>query len=218
MSDTCQHFKFGFCRYTDHCFKKHIKEVCDKKNCDVKQCVLRHPKKCSYFEQFKYCKFGDFCCYRHDLSNDEKVKVDVLENLLKEKCLIIDTLKTKMTSLERRISLLENEKGSDNLFTTNLDTLNLCVISEKDETVNNTVESDTLENADDNRFNLDKSEGFETHGKIPQLDGLHEQSRLVHRSMSTNMQFEFKCDKCNFSSSHEDHLRRHKQKKHKQKR
>ena len=62
MSDICQHFLFGYCRYNEKCFKKHVEKVCDDNKCEIEMCELRHPKKCLYFEQFGYCKYGDFFC------------------------------------------------------------------------------------------------------------------------------------------------------------
>ena len=66
----------------------------------------------------------------------------------------------------------------------------------------------------DNNVNLNESEMFETIGNIPQLDGLYERRS---ESMSLKIRYQFKCGICNFSSSHEDLLRRHEHKKHKQK-
>ena len=89
MSEECKHFKFGYCRYVNNCVREHIKEICDKKECGVKDCKLRHPKKCNYFTQFGYCKFGSFCLYKHE-KDDTNLEVKVLENKLKDKCLVID--------------------------------------------------------------------------------------------------------------------------------
>ena len=66
MSEVCDYFKFGYCKYGERCFKKHVQETCEIINCDVKDCQLRHQKKCSYFQQFKYCKFGAYCQYKHE--------------------------------------------------------------------------------------------------------------------------------------------------------
>ena len=55
---------------------------------------------------------------------------------------------------------------------------------------------------------------------IPQLDGNSVMMKTTPRceeSMSTRLQFQFKCDECNFSSTHEDRLRIHIAKKRKKK-
>ena len=49
--NVCRYFKFGFCKYLERCHFQHIKEKCEKHDCDVKSCNLRHPKfavMCSY--------------------------------------------------------------------------------------------------------------------------------------------------------------------------
>ena len=96
MSDICQHYKFGYCRYLENCFKKHITEVCEDKNCDVKNCNFRHPKTCTFFEQFTYCKFGDYCLYEHKNEDKKNDKIAAFEILLNEKSLIIESLEQKL--------------------------------------------------------------------------------------------------------------------------
>ena len=73
-----------------HCFRKHVDTVCENDRCSISDCKLRHPRKCKYFFQYKYCKFGQYCRFSH---LEEKTKqydkeVDILrfeiENIKKE--------------------------------------------------------------------------------------------------------------------------------------
>ena len=73
----------------------------------------------------------------------------------------------------------------------------------------------TIENGD-NSFNFDNNDILKMSGNIPQLDGLHGQRKLTsnwQESMNLKIVLPFKCEICNFSSSHEDRLRRHENKK-----
>ena len=54
------------------------------------ECSLRHPRKCRYYLEFQYCKFGMYCRFSHQtVKNKETVKeIDELRlalNLMKEK-------------------------------------------------------------------------------------------------------------------------------------
>ena len=98
-SSTCQFYKYGYCRYRDTCRNLHIEENCENLQCDVSQCQKRHPRACKYFTNFKRCKFGNYCKFRHDLK----------ENGLET------TLSTKVLNLENKVaSLLEEKKVLDN--------------------------------------------------------------------------------------------------------
>ena len=62
----CQFNKFGFYKFGNKCIRKHENKLCEHKYCEVKSCPLRHPRKCRFFLEFNYCKFGTFCRYRHE--------------------------------------------------------------------------------------------------------------------------------------------------------
>ena len=113
MFEVCEYYKFGFCKYNNNCNKKHIKEKCDNKLCEKKNCNLRHPKTCLYYEQYSYCKFGKFCLYEHRKDNCVRDKLEFLEKKLNEKDIIIDKLEDKIKNLEDRVVLLENKDEKD---------------------------------------------------------------------------------------------------------
>ena len=63
--EVCKFNKFGYCKFRKTCFRKHQNGKCEKENCSIWNCPLRHPISCRYFNEFKMCKFGEFCKYSH---------------------------------------------------------------------------------------------------------------------------------------------------------
>ena len=62
----CQHHKFGYCKFRELCRHRHINDMCEDSECEVQFCIRRHPKRCRFYDQYKRCKFGDFCSFVHD--------------------------------------------------------------------------------------------------------------------------------------------------------
>ena len=46
-------------------------------------CSLRHPKKCRFFLDYHYCKYGNFCKFLHEANKDEKA-IEAIEKQLKD--------------------------------------------------------------------------------------------------------------------------------------
>ena len=91
----CLFNKFGYCRYGELCKHKHLKEVCDKLDCEQKEvCQKRHPKHCRYYRDFGRCKFAEYCFFRHKESF--KLKHDQIESELEQ-------LKRKVMMLEDKL-------------------------------------------------------------------------------------------------------------------
>ena len=74
----------------------HVSEICDKKSCDIINCNLRHPQICRDFRDFKFCKFGEWCYFKHlntagdfmkvsEKCEQVEIKVSKLEKLLLDK-------------------------------------------------------------------------------------------------------------------------------------
>ena len=60
----CRHFKYGFCKFKEHCEKQHVEGECeDLFACKAKVCNKRHPKVCKIFSLEKFSKFGSECAY-----------------------------------------------------------------------------------------------------------------------------------------------------------
>ena len=47
--------------------------MCENSSCSVLECESRHPRKCRYFLLYRYCKFGQYCRYKHEETNNEIV-------------------------------------------------------------------------------------------------------------------------------------------------
>ena len=56
QQNVCRFYKFGFCKYKDNCRNMHIHDKCDNRSCEMKNCSLRHPRKCSFYRDYKRCK------------------------------------------------------------------------------------------------------------------------------------------------------------------
>ena len=57
-NNVCNFNKFGYCKFGNTCQRKHVNVTCENKACEISDCFLRHPRECSFFKNFKYCKFG----------------------------------------------------------------------------------------------------------------------------------------------------------------
>ena len=69
-----------------------MKTNCVKKNCEVDYCPLRHPRKCRFYLEFNYCKFGTFCRYKHEtFSKQVSNEVENLKHTIE--CLRKDIVK-----------------------------------------------------------------------------------------------------------------------------
>ena len=193
-----------------------MKKICEKKDCEVKNCEQRHPKNCLYFQQFSYCKFGDFCFYKHNHAHQSSEKISDFENvfnekirdfeiILNEKCDLINLLKTQIGQLEDRLSSLEKKEDIQNVETF-VKSKNVEV---SDDTINNSV-------------NLISDSFDESSNNIPQLDGnvanLENESNLFPFGAAPNIprhEVWFACDMCTWKFGSEESLGKHRTKKHK---
>ena len=77
--NVCLHNKHGYCKFRNLCRFHHVEEICFDNSCDVERCVRRHPKVCSYYREFKYCKFGSYCSYLHKKTDVDTTKIIQLQ-------------------------------------------------------------------------------------------------------------------------------------------
>ena len=105
--NVCRYHKFGFCKYTEKWRFPYVKEECENKECEVRSCNLRHPEICSYYRDYRRCKFGEWCSFKHvektEINKDVFEKLDRLEKLVKEKNSIIDILENKIKVIEEKL-------------------------------------------------------------------------------------------------------------------
>ena len=94
----CTHFKYGVCKFKEHCEKQHVEGECeDLFACKAKVCNKRHPKVCKRFSLEKFCKFGSDCAYLHLIDSSVKVQKQ------------LNDFDLKRSSNELQIKMLEDE-------------------------------------------------------------------------------------------------------------
>ena len=117
IESLCLHRKFGHCKFSERCRKYHAQETCESSNCEVKDCLKRHPKACKYFEKYQRCKFGDFCSFSHKKKEfvpnqlvpiDHVLRLDILEKKIEERDNEINSLNDKVDALEETCKALKN--------------------------------------------------------------------------------------------------------------
>ena len=64
-------------------------------NWKEKYCDKWNPRQCNYFRQYRYCKFGTFCGYRHSLGKKTSLEDEV--NKLKMEVLSLKSIMEKLT-------------------------------------------------------------------------------------------------------------------------
>ena len=63
--------KYCFCKFRVNCGRYHENQICEIENCEISKCSKRHPRQCIFYEQYRRCKFGDFCSYSHEVKELE---------------------------------------------------------------------------------------------------------------------------------------------------
>ena len=117
--NVCIFNKYGYCKFKNTCRKQHIQEKCSNEKCEILKCSFRHPKICRYFRDFRNCKFGEWCSFRHEIKVNKDIedmkkaldakietyetKLKTLETCLAEKNLNISQLEEKLKNLETKI-------------------------------------------------------------------------------------------------------------------
>ena len=99
----CKHFQTGYCKFREHCRKKHIIEMCQTQQCSSETCSKRHPKICKYFITF--CKFGDKCCYKHVATQSKSKTLTDTKNIVAK----LNSLKESINIISNQIVVLEKE-------------------------------------------------------------------------------------------------------------
>ena len=102
----CRFNQFGYCKFQDHCFRKHVNSICENEKCLRKDCEKRHPRECRYFSRYSYCKFGEYCKFRHG-----KIRNCGYENEISNLKSEIENLKKVIKAKENERDLLEQEKN-----------------------------------------------------------------------------------------------------------
>ena len=95
----CKFNQNGFCKFKQHCKKKHDNEICgNPSECKHETCEKRHPKICRYFSKDGNCRHGDKCSYLHKQKLNKKTTLD--ENM----ALLMLKHEKEITSLTEEVS------------------------------------------------------------------------------------------------------------------
>ena len=98
-TNICRRNKHGYCKYGNNCHFRHEKQICIVSNCSVFSCEKRHPKLCSWFQQYGRCKFTSFCKFKH--SNNDNI-----EELINR----IHSNQNKLSEIEKSLAVIETEE------------------------------------------------------------------------------------------------------------
>ena len=97
MSSVCRFNQYGFCKFKNTCFRKHVNSICENVRCFKSDCELRHPKMCRYFLKYSHCKFGEYCKFKHQDNSSSVINKE------------IEKLKLEIDKLGKVIEAKENE-------------------------------------------------------------------------------------------------------------
>ena len=96
----CNIFKYGYCKYKEHCKKQHVIEKCRLYLlCKNKDCHKIHTQIFRRFSTEKSCKFLGYCSYLHLVNKSAGVEQDT-GNL---------DQKTNQHKVKIKINILEDE-------------------------------------------------------------------------------------------------------------
>ena len=195
--DICLFNKFGHCKFQGTCRKRHIMNICEKEDCEVRKCLKRHPRECSYYREFKRCKFGSYCSFVHKTSKNDQIKElkkelnDVKSRLEK----IEDLLKFKSMEFELNETEIDDNQVKDSR------------IGEKDQ-----KEEISKEFSQDIR----NSESTSTNTKETEIDNTKIQiSKPIEEKSSVSLHPKFKCYLCGESLQSISDLKIHHNRNHK---
>ena len=201
----CHFNKFGFCKFGKQCSKYHEDKVCENKNCDVLKCSSRHPRKCRFFAEYFYCKFGVYCKFSHKRSDDGKA-IELLENQIENFKKEIEIKDTEIQMVNKEIMNLERKMDSK-----------ISISKQNYEAIEKEIREIKVENIDikSKYLALQKEiEGIRTilSGKVEAVDtASRENSEITEQESDLSIS----CGKCDFVAKSEAGLKTHDTVKHK---
>ena len=85
---------------------------CENQNCEMDTCSKRHPRICTYFQNYQRCKFGTFCAYRHIDGEDYFSYIDELKQKIEDLMIQVDILDLEKKMMEEKIECFEKRLSS----------------------------------------------------------------------------------------------------------
>ena len=171
IREVCLFDKFSFCKNGVKCDRVHLKEVCQTRECDYRECNKRHPRPCRIFRKNGFCRFGSSCKYSHrqskeveDQSKEINKQNKIIESLREITSKLsnqvadqkeeIKDLKRRLLEIETR-DLLRLQKQVDGLVQTNSEKEK--ILKEQEEELLMEVEADKTQNAENSNEKSEES-------------------------------------------------------------
>ena len=104
QEEICKFNKFGFCRFGNRCFRKHENGKCENAGCEIWECPFRHPRICSYYRDYKRCKFTVYCKFSHAVTNGE-TDTEEIEVIKKE----LESLRMQIMNKDKEVEQVKIE-------------------------------------------------------------------------------------------------------------
>ena len=174
------------------------------------KCSLRHPRRCKFYSEYYYCKFGSYCKFSHERIEDKGIKLikkelDEIKKHLDKKEMEIKKLDDEIKKAEIRkledmkIIVMKNEIIEKELKEVRKENEKI-----KEDIISLRNDINSLKNkTDDNKEVMNDSHNEDIEEECPTAD-----SEKV-RNLDLN------CDKCEFVAKSEGGLKTHKTVKHK---
>ena len=208
--NVCFFNKYGFCKFLEKCRNFHEKVVCEKSNCEIRECNLRHPRTCRYLRDFGFCKFMDWCKYSHKIvrnyENDNTKKFEeklcTYEDQLKKKVDMISKLESEIEDLHLKFSEQKQSMIKINKKLNILKEKETIVQNLQERLINLETKMDVIEKKDDQKVEevviVDK-ECINIKCENCDFVAKNEQGLKVHIKAKHTGKNKFKCYTCDFS-------------------
>ena len=196
--NVCKFFKFGYCKHREFCRREHVKDICEKSECDISMCSFRHPKVCKYYRDYRKCKFNP-CMFLHvEKENDPET-----EKLKKEN----ESILKQIVNLEKNIDDL-----NDKILQSEDIIAKLVEVEQKFERVIN-IEKHFCEKSSAIEILINKVQALEN--KLLEKDDIiKDLTEKVNSLFEDNLSATFPCDKCDLVCKNESELTEHTTKTH----
>ena len=114
----CFFNKHGFCKYLENCRNYHENKKCEKLNCEIRECQLRHPEICKFFRDYGFCKFSEWCRFSHEVVKDASENDSEVKKLEEKLNTVEIELKKNSEKLLRAVAawLIGYHPGKGNFF------------------------------------------------------------------------------------------------------
>ena len=200
----CGFFKFGYCKYKDTCRKKHNSEICENTSCEIRNCLLRHPKICRYFRDFGRCKFDELCAFKHiEAETTSSKRLEMLEKKVEENKKIIDQLRLAQKKIEKDLKERDTE-----IRKLNETLMKLLEKAERNDSIDvpekeDNEEIDDLESTFCNPFNKLKCNFCDFKAKDERGLKIHERRKHTNPLVTVNEEKrkKYTCEECDYETN-----------------